>query len=53
MMPSRGEMRHRAIHNNMWVMLKLFMWKERRGFPNGPIFLENLFIEWKSVEYTT
>jgi RNA-directed DNA polymerase len=49
MMPSQGEMRRRAIHNNMWVMPKRFTWKERRGFSNGPGSLDSLFAEWKEI----
>jgi hypothetical protein len=32
MMPSQGEMKRKAICNNMQVMPKRFMWKERCGF---------------------
>jgi hypothetical protein len=49
MMLSQDEMRRKAIHNNMWVMLKCLMWKERRGFSNGSGSLDSLFAEWKET----
>ncbi|KAL4179053.1 hypothetical protein AMTRI_Chr13g118140 [Amborella trichopoda] len=49
MMLSRGEMRRKAIHNNMWVMLKRLTWKERRGFSNGSGSPDSLFAEWEET----
>jgi RNA-directed DNA polymerase len=49
MMLSQGEMRRKAIHNNMWVMLKRLTWKERRGFSNGSGSPDSLFAEWKET----
>lgn len=49
MMLSQGEMKHKAIHNNMWVMLKRLTWKERRGFSNGSGSPDSLFAEWKET----
>jgi RNA-directed DNA polymerase len=49
MMLSQGEMKRKAIHNNMWVMLKRLTWKERRGFSNGSGSPDSLFAEWKET----
>lgn len=50
MMLSQGEMRRKAIHNNMWwVMLKRLTWKGRRGFSNGLGSPASLFAEWKET----
>lgn len=49
MMPSRGEMRRKAIRSNVWVMPKRFTWKERRGFSNGPRSPDSLLAEWKEI----
>ena len=49
MMLSQGEMKRKAIHNNMWIMLKRLTWKERRGFSNGSGSPDSLFAEWKKT----
>jgi RNA-directed DNA polymerase len=50
MMLSQGEMRRKAIHNNMWwVMLKRLTWKGRRGFSNRLGSPASLFAEWKET----
>ena len=49
MMPSQGEMKRKAIHNNMWVMPKRFTWKERRGFSKRAGSPDSFFAEWKEI----
>jgi len=48
MMLSQGKMRRKAIHNNMWVMLKHLTWKEKPGFSNGSGSPYSLFAKWKA-----